>query len=73
MYLSSILYCNLPLENFMHLSDVQLIAYCAFSGSSVAGRPSEDVDSRTIFVSNVITLAPLFWVGLKGWFWVGFV
>jgi hypothetical protein len=41
---------------------VELIAYCAFSGSGVAGRPSEDVDSRTIFVSNVIILAPLFLV-----------
>jgi hypothetical protein len=39
-----------------------LIAYCAFSGSGVAGRPSEDVDPRTIFVSNVIILAPLFLV-----------
>lgn len=47
----------------MHLSDVELIASCAFSGSSVAGRSLEDVDSRTIFVSNVITLAPLFRVG----------
>jgi len=30
-----------------------------FSGSNAAGRPSEDVDSRTIFVSNVRTLAVL--------------
>lgn len=37
-----------------------------FSGSSAAGRPSEDADSRIIFVSNVITLTPLFLVGM-GW------
>jgi len=51
-----------------------LISYFAFSGSSVAGRPTEDVDSRTIFVSNVIILAPCSgWVrgglkdGVLGW------
>jgi len=38
-----------------------------FSGSSAAGRPSEDVDSRTIFVSNVRTLTLfLGWEGLDG-------
>jgi len=51
-----------------------LHASCVFSGSNAAGRPSEDVDSRTIFVSNVRTLTPLFlvWEGrLQGL--VGFV
>jgi len=38
------------------LSGEELTASCVFSGSNAAGRPSEDVDSRTIFVSNVRTL-----------------
>ncbi|KAG5043066.1 hypothetical protein JHK87_006981 [Glycine soja] len=37
-------------------------AHLTASGSNAAGRPSEDVDSRTIFVSNVRTLTPLFLV-----------
>lgn len=53
------------------LSGVELIASCVFSGSSAAGRPSEDVDSRTIFVSNVIILIPLFLVGGMAGFGIG--
>jgi hypothetical protein len=34
-----------------------------FSGSSAPSCPLDDADSRTIFASNVITLAPLLWVG----------
>ncbi|MCH82029.1 hypothetical protein A2U01_0002825, partial [Trifolium medium] len=38
-------------------STIELIAYCAFSSSSVTGRPSEDVDSRPISVhSQVLVL-----------------
>ncbi|KAJ1388636.1 RNA-binding domain superfamily [Sesbania bispinosa] len=51
------------LSSLIFLSEgVQFIEALVFSGSSAIGRLLEDADSRTIFASNVITLAPLLWV-----------